>query len=587
MSIRSVVREYYLSRVFVRTFFLVFGLSLATIILSLTISTIQYEAKVSDQIKLTHDMVADRMAKEMGLFFEQTIVQLTSMSNIIKGLRPNEYELKATVNDISLTTPHLDAVLIYMSDGESITSSVTGAGLSDTQKEAIKRGMRGEQWVSDVMLDASRIPHVEISIPMLSMQEPVGVMVGRLNLKKLWWWIDQINNIAATELSVARNQDGEIVAAQNIRTIGEYSPYWALRKNKRTIPTPDGEGYVSFKAVPTVGLTLVTWSKRGTFLGYVYAVRYVIGGAALAMIVLSFIVAAISAARSSWPLMELLEAIHAFGEEGSARAPHDLAGEYGRIGKAFNDMADELESNRSALVQHESLVVVGRLASSLAHELRHGLHVIQNMIYLLSDEDAETKDILRVTVKEMTNAIEDMLEFARSDSLRIVETDLELLMDEALESVKYLEIAKGVQWSVENRTGLEAVYADRLKILSALSNLLRNGLEAGGTKLSLVIDADDDRLLFTVTDNGNGIPEEIREKVFEPFFTTRTKGFGIGLAFARIVSRAHNGEIEILSTGPDGTQLLMSMERALEMKEGGTEGLSSHPVELPNQTESE
>ncbi len=552
---KALLRNIHLSNLFWRLFAATLGAALLIIVISMGSSALQYEGRILQQSELRHDVVARRMAREMGLFFEQAAFQLQLTANIIKTIRPPENDLQAALNEVSLSAPHFMEISFVDMDGKELATSAPrppGFDYSGSQALALARGNR--PWISGVLLTENRVPFVIMSSPMIKLGKPVGLIFGKLSLKKLWWWIDQISSESGTYLTVTNSDDGLVIADEEKELIGKTHPYWTADMESGTYVTSDGSKYISFHKVPNVRLTIVTQSKLTTFTHQLYDSRFESLLVGIGLVILSMIVAALFSIRTSGPVRRMIYVMEEYVETGRKAPVDSFDVDYRKIAGAFNDIAERLEEKQHTLVQQESLVAVGHVSSILAHELRHGMHMILNLVYFLKADD-ENKSMLRKTIFEMTAKIDDLMEFARGGTVHLESIDSDQLLSSAVESVSHKVVSVKAEIRMDEDREKFKFSGDSSKLVSAVSNLIRNSLESGATSVKISACIVENRAEFTVVDDGPGIPEEVREKVFEPFYTTKRKGFGIGLALVHSVSRAHGGRVYIAKSGDEGSDI--------------------------------
>jgi signal transduction histidine kinase len=237
--------------------------------------------------------------------------------------------------------------------------------------------------------------------------------------------------------------------------------------------------------------------------------------------------------------------------------------ELGDLTTAFNEMRNTLKENQQQLVQAERLATIGRMAGSISHDLRHPLTTILAYAELLSDphiDEAERNELyreIRASVDNMTESIHSLLEFSRAqEALRLVWGDVADTLRNAIRAARIRPDFQHVQMTFD-REGATKGWFDFHRLDRAFQNLLQNACEAappGAGRIGVTARGMADAVEIRVTDNGMGIPEEIRADVFQPFVTHgKAAGTGLGLAIAQKVIRDHGGDIAVESSGPDGT----------------------------------
>jgi PAS domain S-box-containing protein len=250
------------------------------------------------------------------------------------------------------------------------------------------------------------------------------------------------------------------------------------------------------------------------------------------------------------------------------RAEQTLANYTEKLEEIVDERTHELRDTQEQLVRQERLATLGQLAGSIGHELRNPLGVISNAVYFLkmSQPDAnntvkEYLDIIENETRTSDKIVTDLLDFTRIKSVDIQPVAVSELIRQTLERYP---VPPSVEVSVEIAPNLPPVYADPQHILQVLGNLTVNacqsmvstssttGVTTGG-KLTLSASAQGDMIVMAVQDSGEGIPPENMKKLFEPLFTTKTKGIGLGLAVSQKLAEANGGHIEVQSEPGKGS----------------------------------
>jgi signal transduction histidine kinase len=298
--------------------------------------------------------------------------------------------------------------------------------------------------------------------------------------------------------------------------------------------------------------------------------------------------------RITRPLLAVTRAAESMaGGNYAGRVNVTRGDEVGRLGDAFNIMAarigeshqrledrvqartrelertlEELRDTQEQLVQRERLAILGQLAGGVGHELRNPLGVMTNAVYYLEavthDPTPEVKEyfgILRAQIALSEKIVNDLLDFARVKPPQRQATELAAIVDEQLAR---LEPAAGVRIDNHVDAGGPQVLVDRVQIGQVILNLLTNAVQAMDDEGTLTIRAAGNGVAATVTfeDTGPGIPPENLDRIFEPLFTTKVRGIGLGLAVSRSLSRANDGELTVASRVGHGTVFTLRLPRA-------------------------
>ncbi len=220
--------------------------------------------------------------------------------------------------------------------------------------------------------------------------------------------------------------------------------------------------------------------------------------------------------------------------------------------------SDEIASTRARLAQSEKLAALGQLAAAIAHEVRNPLAVIRSAAQGLGEtttggDTGRACAFITAEIDRLGAVINSLLAFARPPRIEPREVRIADLFDRALLLVRNELEAKQLHVDRREPAYLPALRADSDLLCQVLLDLLANAAEAvpPGGAVALEARATDDAIELSVADSGPGVPPELRERVFEPFFTTRTRGTGLGLAIARQIVEAHGGQI-VAGSRPEG-----------------------------------
>ena len=278
------------------------------------------------------------------------------------------------------------------------------------------------------------------------------------------------------------------------------------------------------------------------------------------------------------PLEELSRSVRAFGlGDIEHRVPRYGTQEVRQLSTAFASMRGEIRKANQAVLESERLATIGRMASSVSHDLRHYLAAIfANSEFLASDrfsarERAEIFGDIRTAVNGTTDMIESLLIFSRTGaSIRRQPELMATLLERATALVRAHPDADGVTLTTNYGDPTEtAVVVDGKQIERAISNLLINACQSvlamgASAKVVVTLEIRERQMIVNVIDNGPGVPEKIRKNLFEPFVSEgKQKGTGLGLTLAHRIAVEHGGEVVLLSSRPGETIFQMKVAREL------------------------
>jgi len=239
---------------------------------------------------------------------------------------------------------------------------------------------------------------------------------------------------------------------------------------------------------------------------------------------------------------------------------------------------EQLNDAQEQLVRTEKLAAVGTLASGVSHELRNPLSAIKNAVFLLKRKlskkampDIDEKiikflDIMDKEIDRCSKIINDLLGFTRVTKPTRFSADINAVVNEALSRV---DISKNIKLSKSLQPDLPMIMIDANQIGQVLINLVENACQAmmNEGELKICSRVSDSFMEVEVGDSGCGIPKKEVKKIFDPLFTTKPRGTGIGLAVCYGIIQKHNGVIDVKSQEGIGTTMFIKLP--LEDRDAG------------------
>lgn len=229
----------------------------------------------------------------------------------------------------------------------------------------------------------------------------------------------------------------------------------------------------------------------------------------------------------------------------------------------------EVEERNRELAKSQALAAMGRMASMIAHDLRNPLSSVKMTLQILgkqsgSESSAETDELRQISLEQiryMEEILSDMLTYSRPDAMKPDWIPIDRVIDMAISLTQRRSEEHGVEINTLYHPGLPTLYGDATKLRQVFSNLISNAIQATQgihnprVQIDVMVElgASGTGIRIEICDNGCGINEEARERLFEPFFTTRAKGTGLGLAIVKRILDQHHADIEILPNSPQGT----------------------------------
>ena len=232
---------------------------------------------------------------------------------------------------------------------------------------------------------------------------------------------------------------------------------------------------------------------------------------------------------------------------------------------SFTDVDD-----RKKLEKSLRLAAIGETAGMVGHDIRNPLQAITGDVFLLRDyltkmpelplknDVAESLDEVEKNVEYINKIVADLQDFARTVQPSPQEIDLKALCNELIHGIT---IPKNIEASCYVDDSVSRIFVDSNLLKRALGNLVSNAVQAmtNGGKLIVRARLESNDIVITVTDTGAGIPDKIKQKLFTPFFTTKSKGQGLGLAVVKRMIEALNGTVTFESVEGNGTTFIVRL----------------------------
>lgn len=232
----------------------------------------------------------------------------------------------------------------------------------------------------------------------------------------------------------------------------------------------------------------------------------------------------------------------------------------------------ELKRSQETLMQSEKMALVGKLAAGMAHSIRNPLTSVKMRLFSLNrscnftDDQQEDFNVISGEIKQINKILENFLEFARPPRLKIKKRSPSEVVDSALNLLKQRLKSYQVTTTIVRKKNLTETLIDPEQLKEVLVNIVINACEAMEGSRIIAIHESEQYIeplkkvdVITITDNGPGIPVKIKEKVFNPFFTTKEDGTGLGLSIAFNIISQHGGWLDVKSQEGEGASFIITL----------------------------
>ncbi|MBN1849754.1 MAG: GHKL domain-containing protein [Deltaproteobacteria bacterium] len=301
--------------------------------------------------------------------------------------------------------------------------------------------------------------------------------------------------------------------------------------------------------------------------------RIIAGSAIVAVLLLSVILAFILIRQILEPVRRLIT------EADRERIPKPSGNEVKALHQSVRGLIEdidqthlELEKSRESLLQSEKMAVVGKLAAGVAHSIRNPLTSVKMRLFSLGRtlnlpvDQKEDFDVISEEINHIETIVQNFLEFSRPPKLKLQQVSPSDVMDLVLQLLRHRLESSNVEVKLLRRARLPEIQLDPEQIKEVFVNLIVNACEAMDTDGVIEIQEEEafsqamgSMVIIRIKDNGSGVPESIKEKMFQPFYTSKEEGTGLGLSIVQRIIENHHGRVEISSNEETGTTFIISL----------------------------
>ena len=279
--------------------------------------------------------------------------------------------------------------------------------------------------------------------------------------------------------------------------------------------------------------------------------------------------------------------VQALRRDGSTFVAHLAVGEVGWHGQRrfvgmLRDLTDTKAAEERTLRQHQEMIkasrltTMGEMAAAMAHELNQPLSAIANYasasLRMLKNGSEGREDVEKALERIDSQAhrageiIRRLRNFVRPENINLEGVNIASVIDEIMPLAELDARANNITLTVDVPRDLAEIMADQLQIQQVILNLLRNGVDAmkesapENRQLTMKVYCPaSDEIRIDIMDRGQGVPEGIKDNIFDPFFSTKSDGMGMGLAICQTIAKAHGGRLTFLNNPVIGTTFSISL----------------------------
>lgn len=581
-TIKNAVRRRLFSRV------LLIVLSTMTFSAGITAVALTWTSYTSfrETIHRDYSNIVKCTAGRIQIFLESAKARIVGIATAIASVPGNRWQQEKMLLAPQSISSQFRLLWLVFRDGEDHLS--VGEVPDDTDPKELdvyRRALTGQPAFSQVMTTGEGVSYLWFAAPVFRFGRADAVLLAQLNLKAVWDVLNEIH-FGRTGTAYLLDRSGKVIGHQMMdRVVGSLpgTEQGLWEKLSRSVSTPidwsesqpDGTYYCIAGGIPQTEWFIVLSQRESEIFEHLSQGAWI---SALIFLLIGITATGIVWVRSKrvlLPIETLHQQVERIGRgDLDGRISVESEDEIGRLAEAFNRMTISLKEHieqeiRTAqeLVHARDLASLGASSSKVTHEVGNLLNNVGATLLLLNREPLspggrKAVQILENDALRVRTFVQNFLRFSRKPELRPMRVSLESTLRELLLVFRGQAASKGIQLHLDWPPGLPHVHIDLPMMYQVLINLLKNSLEAidGEGKIVITSGLDGDCLQVRITDTGRGIAPDIKEKIFEPFVSTKGKqGTGLGLSICRSIVEAHRGTIRCESEPGKGTVFIVSL----------------------------
>jgi signal transduction histidine kinase len=565
---------------------------------------LSYDASVDRVARLSREeqmLRAEAAANEINWIFQtcgmdlETITRLPMIQDYCAG-RKSEEQVEAILKDYVLRSQYYEEIRLFDHHGDELLSvRKEGKAEGSTARKGMA-SLATVRWTNRKIINISDITYSPLQkglVMYLSRQvlkppsELIGEAVIALNF-------DRVN---ALVLEVKVGEQGyAFMVDQQGRTIAHpfYKPY---EYNLSKYPDPRlrefvvnmlmgeagwrtyyhmGEKAAAYAPIPAMNWSLAVTIPIEEFKKEANAIRQNVVQVVVAIVLLTALVVGILSYNLLRPVRRLVAATERIA---SGDLSQEIAvkskDELGLLTQSFNRMVRNLREIQSELIRSEKLISMGRLSAGVAHEIRNPLNAMKGAIIYLQRRKPgdplieEYTQLMLEEIERLDLFVTEFLYFAKQSAPKPVLTNLNELIQNTLTLFEERLRQKRIVVREHLEPALSSVYVDPHQMEQVLLNLVINAIDAmpqgGRLDVSSLMQGDGakPKAVIRIRDSGIGIPENQLQNVFDPFYSTKEGGTGLGLPISLGIVESHGGELRIQSVEGQGTEAVIELPAGL------------------------
>ena len=567
-----------------KIFFKIISLTLIVSILPIFILAFLLN-RVSDRLmreNVFNEMqnISYRAVKEISLFISGTENILRLTAETVGNANSDERKLKLTLQNVVLNLDGFESISFIGENGQEVVSSDIETDKVNYKEEAFfKKAIKGDTYYSDVYIPDTLIPTIKIAVPVKTRDKVIGVLLAKITVTYLWDLIDNIK-IGKTGHVYVVDKNGIVIAHIHRERILRHESFQSIPIVKNLMAGNNSTAeYInenglntlgSGSVVPNLGWGIVAEQPIEEAFKLIRKINQLTIILVIFTICMAVIISFLKSTKIVSPIKELTDGVRTVAKgDLSYLITVKSEDEIGELAENFNKMTSSLKSAQEQLLENEKMAILGRLSAKIAHEVRNPLQAIKGSATFFRKrfpEDDMAQDFANTIIQEtdqLNRFVSDVLFFSKKIEVRFILTNMNAILENICQLVLKDKRFEEIKIQNDLDKGIQDSLLDPEHLQRAFLNVIINSAQAmpygGEIKLRTkqITRNSKDYIEVVIQDNGTGIPTEIRENIFKPFFTTKKTGTGLGLFYFYETIKQHEGEIKLESELERGTTLFV------------------------------
>ncbi len=534
--------------------------------------------------------IAKRSASQITYFVENTFNSLTFATEIQDVYLMQPFNQEKILDMLKINNDFYRK--LYITDSTQAVTATTDFAVLQNPPVELDRNRLSRNIVPVEIIENR--PVITVSIPILQYENFVGTLAAEVDVSFIWDLVDSLSaQLTGGQVYIVSSR-GEIIAHPNRRLVYSNENLSSFPFVQNLLDGQNGTDFYNDPFIENTRLICAYIPVPELYWGVVVAQDEAVALAVsreiltrlifiiIGSIILASVLGIVITRNLVQPLKSLVEGVQNVSKGAlHSRITIPRTDELATLAKEFNIMTENLEKTQSKLQMAEQLATVSKFASVIAHEIRNPFNSIVINIQVLKRgmEKKENKErleqyleIIDSEIKRIDDLIENYLNISRPQEFKPESIDIDVLLDELILANHAKAVKQHIK--VERKSELESpnIVGDQDKLKQAFLNIILNSFQAmlDGGKLKIsVTDTQHNwrkqtyvKVIFE--DSGVGIDSSNMPNVFDYFYTSKTKGTGLGLPVTKQIIEMHYGSIDIISTPSHGTTVIINLPKEIE-----------------------